>query len=142
MNLIKQFTNFLDIEETTHKAGNFKKFGVFTKMLSSAFSKSNESVFVDLLTLADLELLKARKSGHNSSNSVRSDASQPSNKKQLKRYVILTYTGEFDRVHYPLPLAFEDHPNPLALQRTIRRLRSKLKEKISLDHAPSSEKEK
>lgn len=131
----------IDIEETTHKAGNFKKFSVFTKMLSSAFSKDNESVFVDLLTLADLELLKARKSGSGSS-SARSEASQVSSKKQMKRYVILTYTGEFDRVHYPLPLAFEERPNPVALQRTIRRLRSKLREKISLEQAPASEKEK
>ena len=32
----------------------------------------------------------------------------------------------FNRVHYPLPLAFDEHPEPAALQRTIRRLRREL----------------
>src|SRR3546814_3034147 len=41
----------------------------------------------------------------------------------MKRYLILTYTVEFDRVHYPLPLAYEEDPNPAALKATIRRLR-------------------
>jgi hypothetical protein len=43
-----------------------------------------------------------------------------------KRYLILTYAGEFDRVHYPLPLAFEDAASVESMQRTIRRLRSEL----------------
>lgn len=45
---------------------------------------------------------------------------------QMKRYLILTYTVEFDRVHYPLPLAYEEDPNPAALKATIRRLRQEL----------------
>lgn len=89
-------------------------------MLSSAFVKDSDSVFVDLLTYADLEMLKARKIGGSSSSS----AASTSSKAQLKRYVILTYQSEFDRVHYPLPLAFEDKPNAEAMKRTIRRLRS------------------
>jgi hypothetical protein len=40
-----------------------------------------------------------------------------------KRYLILTYAVEFDRVHYPLPLALVQAPTPDVLQRTIRRLR-------------------
>lgn len=40
-----------------------------------------------------------------------------------KRYLILTYAVEFDRVHYPLPLALVQSPTPDVLQRTIRRLR-------------------
>ena len=43
-----------------------------------------------------------------------------------KRYLILTYAAEFDRVHYPLPLIFEEHPDTAALQATIRRLRAEL----------------
>ncbi len=39
------------------------------------------------------------------------------------RYLILTYRVEYDRVHYPLPLAFEDVPSVSSLQRVIRRLR-------------------
>jgi coiled-coil domain-containing protein 61 len=55
--------DLVDIEEITHKAGNFKKFSLFTKMLGSGFAKASDSVFVDLLTFADLEVLKARKTG-------------------------------------------------------------------------------
>ena len=40
-----------------------------------------------------------------------------------KRYLILTYAVEFDRVHYPLPLTFDEHPTTDALQKTITRLR-------------------
>ncbi len=40
-----------------------------------------------------------------------------------KRYLILTYRVEYDRVHYPLPLAFEEVPSVSSLQRVVRRLR-------------------
>ncbi len=113
-------------------------------MLSSAFSKTNESVFVDLLTLADLEMLKARKTGGSMSHS-QTHSQSHSSKRQMKRYLILTYTGEFDRVHYPLPLAFEEVPNAVALQRTIRRLRKRLREREDAANdsgGPAGEKEK
>lgn len=80
----------LDVEEITHKAGNFKKFSVFTKMLSAAFTEEKDSVlYVDLLTYSDLELLKARKNGgvNNLSNNTQAVQSN-------KRYVILTYSGK------------------------------------------------
>merc|ERR1712070_1342405 len=50
------------IEEITHKTGNFKKFPVFLKMLSSSLTQESDSVFIDLLTYDDLEMLKNRKS--------------------------------------------------------------------------------
>ena len=103
-----------------NQAGNYKKFSVFCKMLSSAFSKDTDSVLVDLLTYSDLEMLKARKTGKDPSTI----SSSTNSKAQLKRYVILTYQSEFDRVHYPLPLAFEDKPNVEAMQRTIKKLRA------------------
>jgi hypothetical protein len=43
-----------------------------------------------------------------------------------KRYLILTYASEFDRAHYPLPLAADADPPPAALRRTIDRLRAEL----------------
>lgn len=49
------------IEEITHKTGNYKKFNVFMKMLNTALDNCSESVFVDLLTYQDLEMLKNRK---------------------------------------------------------------------------------
>ena len=38
------------IEEITQKTGNFKKFGVFVKMLLSSITKASDSVFLDILT--------------------------------------------------------------------------------------------
>ena len=125
----------IDIEEITHKAGNFKKFNVFVKMLCAAFTEEKDSVlFVDLLTYADLELLKARKSGGggggSQSQSQQGSGSNPAAVLANKRYAILTYSGEFDRVHYPLPLMHEDPmaPNVSSLRRTITRLRQQLSE--------------
>ena len=123
------------IEQITQKTGNFKRFRVFVNMLSAALQKNNDAVFVDLLTYADLELLKTRKGGENSSGVSNTSASFRGNN---KRYLILTYTVEFDRVHYPLPLAFEDTPNVSSLRRTIVRLQKELKKKeASEKEAPS-----
>jgi coiled-coil domain-containing protein 61 len=126
-----------DIEEISHKAGNLKKFSVFAKMLSSSFSKDNESVFVDILTFTDLELLKARKTG-----AKQQPASLQAGRQYQKRYVILTYSAEFDRVHYPLPLGFEETPNVPALRRNIARLRRQLQDKSDQALLPASDKEK
>ncbi|KAG0589712.1 hypothetical protein M758_1G039700 [Ceratodon purpureus] len=109
------------IEEITQKTGNFKKFSVFVKMLRSAILQESDSVFVDLLTYQDFEMLKNRKMRDIGTQALRSATNN-------KRYLILTYTGEFDRVHYPLPLLHEDNPEPEALKRTIRRLRDELED--------------
>lgn len=45
-----------------------------------------------------------------------------------KRYLILTYAAEFDRVHYPLPLLYEEHPDPQHLKSIIGKLRSEVDE--------------
>jgi len=126
-------------------------------MLSSAFSKTNESVYIDILTLSDLELLKAKKnagasfSSSAASSTLTSSTSSLRNTNasiahHLKRYAILTYTGEFDRVHYPLPLMFEEKPNVPSLLRNIRRLRNSVKEQQKIQqmvaNEPTSEKEK
>jgi len=108
-------------------------------MLCSAFNRDSKSVFVELLTYADLELMKARKmasggtgaggDGNTSTASVDGTAvtaSSTTGRNAHKRYIILTYNGEFDRVHYPLPLNFEETPNAESLQRTIRRLRGQI----------------
>lgn len=44
----------VDIEEITQKTGNYKKFGVFVKMLLTALARDSDSVFIDLLTNSDL----------------------------------------------------------------------------------------
>ena len=98
-------------------------------MLRSALNKDSDNLYIDLLTYSDLESLKAKKMG-TSSNNPNTTVSSHSSRIQLKRYIILTYTGEYDRVHYPLPLNFEETPNVEALRRTIRRLRSQLDSKL------------
>lgn len=45
---------FTDIEDITHKTGNFKRFSVLVKMLTAALAQQSDSVFIDLLTFADL----------------------------------------------------------------------------------------
>ena len=97
----------------------------------SALRQESDSVFVDLLTYADLELLKSQRasaSGQPSSSRQQQQQQQqssalPSNN---KRYLILTYAAEFDRVHYPMPLLPEDSPDPQRLKTIIRQLRAKL----------------
>ena len=109
-----------DIEDITAKTGNYKKFSVFVKMLLSAVKQASDSVFVDLLTYQDLEVLKSRKSGGQAPQQAKPLV--PNN----KRYLILTYAAEFDRVHYPLPLLYEENPDPQHLKSIISKLRSEL----------------
>lgn len=75
------------------KTGNFKKFQMFIRMLSMSLSMQSETVFVDLLTYADLELLKARKMGRPLSPQEQASMLKQNN----KRYVIITYVAEFDK---------------------------------------------
>lgn len=110
------------IEDLTRKTGNFKQFQIFCSMLESAVRKASDSVTLDLLTYADLELLRNRKAGVVS----RPRPNQQNSALTAKRYLILIYTVEFDRIHYPLPLPYVGKPNPAMLQREIRALRAEL----------------
>lgn len=103
------------IEDITQKTGNFKKFSVFIKMLHSALKDESNSVYMDVLTAQDLEELKRKKLGAPASAATTTST---------KRYLILTSTNEFDKVHYPLPLSYEDNPDPETLRQTITRLSS------------------
>ncbi len=115
-----------DIEDITAKTGNYKRFPVFIKMLLSALKQASDSVFVDLLTYADLEALKARKAAAATGAAATKPTANPLLPPNNKRYLILTYAAEFDRVHYPLPLLFEDHPDPHHLRSVIASLRAEL----------------
>ncbi|XP_053187401.1 centrosomal protein CCDC61 isoform X2 [Scomber japonicus] len=110
------------IEDLTRKTGNFKQFPIFCSMLESAVRKMSDSVTLDLLTYADLELLRNRKAGVVS----RPRSHQQSSALTAKRYLILIYTVEFDRIHYPLPLPYVGKPDPAVLQKEIRALRAEL----------------
>lgn len=105
----------LDIENLTQKTGNFKQFDIFVAMIKSGLLKTSESVSLDLLTFEDLELLRSRKI-------TKSIGSANNN----RRYLILTYVVEFDKIRYPLPLEYCGPPDPVILQATIRRLEVEL----------------
>ena len=109
------------IEDITTKTGNFKKYSVFVKMLFSSLGEDSSSVFLDLLTYEDLESLKSRAGAGSSRASTRAPPAAGN-----KRYVILTYAAEFDRVHYPLPLLYEDNPDPQMMRETILKLRQEI----------------
>ncbi|KAL5463241.1 hypothetical protein EMCRGX_G032121 [Ephydatia muelleri] len=109
------------IEELTRKTGNFKQFAVFYNMLQSAITKSSASVTLDLLTYTDLEMLRNKKLG-----STGISPGKNTSQLQTKRYLILTYSAEFDRIHYPLALSYVGKPDPAALKETIRRLQQEL----------------
>ena len=59
-------------------------------MLSSAFARESDTVYVDLLTYNDLEMMKARKIGSVSTNaSLQShNSSSATSRSQMKRYVL------------------------------------------------------
>lgn len=99
-------------------------------MLLSAVKQASESVFVDLLTYQDLEVLKARKAGNAAGALPGTKGVIPSN----KRYLILTYAAEFDRVHYPLPLLYEESPDPARLKAIIVGLRAEL-DSLAQEHS-------
>lgn len=82
-----------------------------------------DSVFIDLLTYADLEELKAKRTGQQPNPT---NLNNPAHSK--KRYIIMTETtnnGQ-DKVHYPLPLNYIEEPEPDALRRTLERMRSQI----------------
>lgn len=127
------------IEDLTHKTGNFKQFNIFISMLESGIIQASESVSLDLLTYADLESLRQRKSGAPSKSTSLGQRTVTLNS---KRYLILTYTVEFDRIHYPLPLPYVGKPDPRLLQEQVRVLRAEIKALKSQTPASSEVKSK
>lgn len=121
------------IEDLTHKTGNFKQFAVFVNMLENALSKSSNSVSVDLLTYGDLESLRKQQHHRTGFGTQHIPGAKTRSQLHSKRYLIMTYTVEFDRIHYPLPLPYVGKPDPVQLQETIRKLREenqRLKEQL------------
>ncbi|XP_032237227.2 centrosomal protein CCDC61 isoform X2 [Nematostella vectensis] len=120
------------IEDLTHKTGNFKQFMVFVNMLESALNKNSSALSLDLLTYSDLEVLRNQRAHRPGSGTQHIPPAQPSSL-HTKRYLIMTYSVEFDRIHYPLPLPYVGKPDPVQLQEALRRLEEenkRLKEQL------------
>ncbi|KAJ9586404.1 hypothetical protein L9F63_019956 [Diploptera punctata] len=119
------------IENLTHKTGNYKQFDIFATMLKSGLLKTSECVSLDLLSYEDLEQLRNhRVLEQNTPQFFQSNHGIPN---PNRRYLILTYSVEFDRIHYPLPMEYCGCPDPKVLQKIIRRLETeiaRLNEKI------------
>ncbi|KAJ1621179.1 hypothetical protein T492DRAFT_1149808 [Pavlovales sp. CCMP2436] len=113
------------LEEITQKTGSFKRFGVFAQMLRSAAAGAADSLSLDILTAADLELLKTKRLRTPAVADGGGSAAPPSSASS-KRYLILTYVAEFDRVHYPLPLTFEVAPSADQVRVQLRELRAEV----------------
>lgn len=109
------------IEEITQRTGNAKKFDIFVRMLLSALAQESEAVYLDVLTARDLEML--RRHANPQGPPTTSTAGQSD-----KRYLILTYRAEFDKVHYPLPLPLEERSEEDTLRALVVRLRAELAE--------------
>ena len=75
---------------------------------------------LQLLTYVDLENLR-----HKTTRSLSNKLHSPINA-HSKRYLILTYSAEFDRIHYPLALPYVGKPDPVVLQETIKQLQKEL----------------
>ena len=101
------------IENLTRKTGNFKQFVVFGSMLKAGLLKTNDCVYVELLTQEELQ--SRRKRGTNGTSSQKNII-----------YLILMYQVEFDKIHYPLPLEYCGKPDPEILQATIRKLENEV----------------
>ena len=44
----------------------------------------------------------------------------------IVRYIIMAYNSEFDKVHYPLPLNYEENVDNTKLKITIQRMKEEL----------------
>ncbi|KAG7200110.1 hypothetical protein KM043_000555 [Ampulex compressa] len=87
--------------------------------LDQHFFQTSECIALDLLTCEDLESLRPPRVEGNATSSVTNGSSN-------RRYLILTYTAEFDRIHYPLPLEYTGLPDATILQATIRKLQAEI----------------
>lgn len=89
------------LESLTEKACSARRYGAFIAMLLAALRRTSSSVSLDILSFSDLAAMKAGSSQRASSLTGHRAAASS------KRYLILTYMSEFERVHYPLPLGLQ-----------------------------------
>ncbi|CAF4285172.1 unnamed protein product, partial [Adineta steineri] len=125
------------IETMTAKTGNFKSFSVFVNMLENAINQDSTSVNIDLFTYDDLEALRKKRQGQSENLTHHTTNIQLAN----KRYLILTYNAEYDRIYYPLSLPYCGKPDPVILMQQIRQLTTEnrlLKSKASSNRSNNS----
>ncbi|KAK4884365.1 hypothetical protein RN001_000636 [Aquatica leii] len=87
-------------------------------MLKSGLLKTSECISLDLYTYKDFEDMRLRK--------IKSTIKMKNNIDSNRRFLVLTYCVEFDKISYPLPLDYCGPPDPSILQATVRRLEIEL----------------
>lgn len=118
--------NVLFIENMTRKVGSNKKFSTFWKMLQVAISGTSEEVTFDILQAEDIITMRSK-----------DRTLKTTDIKDNRRYLIITQTTQFDRVHYPLPLSLEPFSNE-ELKKIILKL-SKENQKLAKQVTTSSQ---
>ncbi|UJR24787.1 hypothetical protein I4U23_006162 [Adineta vaga] len=101
------------IETMTTKTGNYKPFHVFIEMLENAINKTSSSVSIDLLTSADLDMMRKK---------LQDEKKSSSTKVSTKRYLILIYKTEYDCTNYVLSLRYNGKSDPVNLVEQIQQL--------------------
>ncbi len=81
-------------------------------------NQESTSVNIDLFTYDDLEALRKKRQGQSGSITHHPTNIQLAN----KRYLILTYNAEYDRIYYPLSLPYCGKPDPVVLMQQVRQL--------------------
>ncbi|TGZ63832.1 hypothetical protein CRM22_006691 [Opisthorchis felineus] len=84
------------IEELTRKTGSFRQFDTFCSMLHTSLREFIPSLQLDFMSFDELDSI--RKTQSNVASKL------PLSNRQDKRYLILSYVTDFDKVRYPLPL--------------------------------------
>ena len=111
------------LERLTLNAGSFKAFDVFVRMLQAALQGGSEGLTLELLSPAEL---RQNGSNNNSADGAASDASQRGDAAAAdaagRRFLILNYTTEFDRVRFPLPLDVAHAPQAEELADRLRHM--------------------
>ena len=93
-------------------------------LITAMKGESPDEVIIDLLTQQDLAAIKARKTGGDSASQASVDPTTVD--PTQKRYMIVTLNGEFEKVHYPLPLGYLEEPDIATLRRTFQRMQSEV----------------
>jgi hypothetical protein len=118
------------IEQITQKANGDKTYEQFVRIMLMALEQKTDKIFIDFLTPQDIELLKAKRK----SNSQTQNKNSSSNPQQsTKRFVILTQSTDFDKVHFPLTLYWIVNPDQESLKRTLKRVAEEYKKMKTFD---------
>ncbi|XP_014250407.1 coiled-coil domain-containing protein 61-like isoform X2 [Cimex lectularius] len=131
------------IENMTKRTGNYKNFHTFSEMLKALFKGTSTSMDLELVYQKDLEAMGSNRSinikgpkyahiksgptgavGNNLGlqSNTGGKASKEEDNLTQRIYIIIIYSGEFDKTHYPIPLDYQGYPNIQVMYGSIEHL--------------------